>query len=806
MSIITIYTMKRNFTLLLGLLFALSAMAQKIHPDILSKPWKAEWIHVPNESDNNFGVYHFRKTFELSAKPSEFIVHVSADNRYKLYVNGEVVSMGPARSDMHHWKFETVDIAKYLKVGKNVIAAVVWQFAELRPMAQMTFRTAFILQGNSEKEAIVSTNSTWKCIKNEAYSAQKPDMVYVYYVVGPEEKVNGNAYPWGWENASFDDSNWKTARRTGRGLPKYGTDWTEAWFLVPSELPQMLRDEQIFKKVRQSSGMNVPPDFPYEWARLDVPANSKVRILIDQQELANAYPAFEFSKGKGATISLQFAEALYKNEGTADWRAEKKKVHRDSVSANIRIVGPKDVILCDGGNERQWESLWYRTFRYVLLEIETQEQPLVITNFRAIVTGYPFEMKATWKFDNNEMDKFMEVGWRTARLCATETYMDCPFYEQLQYVGDTRIQALISYYNAGDDRLARNAILQFDQSRLAEGITQSRFPSYVPQEIPPFSLWLIAMIHDYYRYRSDNEFVKARLAGTREIIRWFESFQNPNGTLRKVPYWNFTDWSVDPNWASGRPPSTDKGESSIMDLQLLWAYQSAAELEAALGKKELAVAYLQKAGKLKASIKAIYWDTNKKIFSDTPEFTHYSQHPNVLAVLTGLVEGQAARELIERILENKDLMPCSIYFKYYLHQAVVKVGLGDKYMHLLDEWRGHLQAGLTTWGEQFGPEITRSDCHAWSAHPNIEFFRVILGIDSDAPNFKKVRIAPNLGELKTAEGSIPHPSGELKVAYSVSATNKLLATIWLPQGVTGTFVWKNKTYSLKAGENKWTNL
>src|SRR5687768_12276367 len=113
------------------------AMAQKIEPTLLSSPWKAMWITGPGAAGNDFAgvslqsntgysVYKFRKTFQLSAKPESFIVHVSADNRYKLYVNGAPVSVGPARGDLFHWNFETVDIASHLRAGDNIIAALVW--------------------------------------------------------------------------------------------------------------------------------------------------------------------------------------------------------------------------------------------------------------------------------------------------------------------------------------------------------------------------------------------------------------------------------------------------------------------------------------------------------------------------------------------------------------------------------------------------------------------------------------------------------------------------------------------------------
>ena len=170
------------------------------------------------------------------------------------------------------------------------------------------------------------------------------------------------------------------------------------------------------------------------------------------------------------------------------------------------------------------------------------------------------------------LDEILEIGWRTARLCAFETYMDCPYYEQLQYVGDARIQALVSFYNSGDDRLVRNALEQIDHSRIAEGITLSRHPSYTPQQIPTFSLWYIGMLHDYWMYRPDAAFVKNKLVGVRGILDFFGQYQNHEGSLKNVPYWLFTDWVKKPEtWVTGVGPVGQSGTSSILDLQLLWA-------------------------------------------------------------------------------------------------------------------------------------------------------------------------------------------------------------------------------------------
>src|SRR5258708_39044665 len=132
-------------------------------------------------------------------------------------------------------------------------------------------------------------------------------------------------------------------------------------------------------------------------------------------------------------------------------------------------------------------SRW-RTWRYLDLDITTGNQPLTLESLKAQFTAYPFEEHAKLQTGDPDLDKIWEISWRTARLDAHETYMDTPYYEQLQYVGDTRPQAPISYTVANDDRLARQALEAFDASRFPDGITRSRYPSSLPQTIPTFSL------------------------------------------------------------------------------------------------------------------------------------------------------------------------------------------------------------------------------------------------------------------------------------------------------------------------------
>jgi alpha-L-rhamnosidase len=795
------------------ILITSSLHAQTINPDLLTKQWNANWITVPGATPNGYGVYMFRKGMTLSTKPSKYVVHISADNRYKLFVNEKLVSSGPARGDLYYWNFETVDLAPYLSAGKNILSALVWNEGELRPEAQISWRTGFIIQGDTPAESAVNTNDSWKCTTDKGYSPINSPEVIGYYVTGPGECIDMRKSVRGWKMENFDDSSWSavTLAFWRSGSPK-GLSDAFGWMLVPSAIPARELRNQRLLSVRETN-MDLPKDFPAKPASFTVAAHSKVNILLDQGYLTNAYITLLFSKGKDAGILIKYTEALfipanssyYKVKGGGYMGSDKifGKGNRNEVKDKI-FLGKKDSLISDGSVMQEFTSLYWRTFRYILLSVETKDEPLVIDDFYGTFTGYPFEMNARFESDNASLQKVLDIGWRTARLCAMETYVDCPFYEQLEYIGDTRIQAMVSFYNSGDDRLVRNALNLMDHSRIAEGVTLSRHPSFSPQLIPTFSMWYIGMLHDYWMYRPDSNFVREKIHGTREVLAFFNKYQQKDGSLKGVPYWLFTDW-VDnqKGWSGGAAPFGKDGNSAVLDLQLLWTYQLAAELEHSLGIEAFSKEYLDRAALLKKTIQQKYWDASKGMYADTPEKDVFSQHANTLAILTGMLSTKESSLLANKMLEDHSLAPASIYFKYYLHLALVKAGLGNDYLTWLDKWFENISMGMTTWAEDSNVNGARSDCHAWGASPNIEFYRIVLGIDTDAPGFKRVKIEPHLGALKTAGGEIPHPMGKISVRYALEK-GKWNVMVNLPGNLTGTFLWEGKMYSLKSGETNIT--
>ncbi len=744
------------------------------HPGYNNGRWSASWITSP-DADRGYGVYFFRKGLTLNEKPDRFVIHVSADNRYKLYVNGVQVAAGPAKGDVRNWSFDTVDIAPWLQAGDNLVSSVVWNFAEQRPVAVMSLgQSGFLIQGDSEKERALDTGKEWKVLRTDAYS---PEPVHVrgYYAAGCTDRVDGERYPWGWEQIAYADSSWSAALPVGQAALK-GAGNYHLWYLVPRPIPPM--------EVR-------PVPMKHGLDGTTVAPGDSVSFLIDNKELTTGYPRLHFSGGAGAEITLGYAEALYEQD--KGWAKGDR-----SVTAGKRFVGYQDVILPDGGADRSFEPLWWRTWRYLKLTVKTAEEPLTLDSLTAVSSMYPFVRESRFDApDDPSLQQMLDIGWRTARLCAHETYMDCPYYEQLQYFGDARIQALVTMYNTRDTCLVRNLLEQGRQSLDADGLMMSRYPSHILQDIAPYALFWLNTCHDWWMYHGDEAYLKTLLPAMRSTLCWFGERLGDDGLLHHVPSWIFADWA---SLENGTFPADAEGRSAYLDLIHILALRDAAEMEDAFGDPWYAAAYRRTAGKAVSAIKAAYWSDERKLFADDGARKSFSQHINSLAILADLVTGPEATELMKRIVEDRELRPCTLYFRYYLQRAMAHCGQGNLLLANLGHLRDQMALGLTTWAEM--PEPSRSDCHAWGSSPNIEFFRTVLGIDAASAGFRRVRIEPALGSLKEASGSIPHPLGTISAAYKISASGKLNATVTLPEGVEGVFIWNGRTKPLRSGENR----
>jgi hypothetical protein len=781
---------------------------------LLRKQWPASWIAAAEGPERDAGVFHFRKALRLDAVPSRFVVHVSADNRYVLHVNGARVGAGPARSDLAHWSYETYDLARHLKAGDNLVAATVWNFGTLAPMAQMSRRTGFLVQGDDAAASALNTSKAWEAALDPGHRPNPEGVAALrarrfYYAAGPGEARDGMRWDWDWDRPTSPAGRWRPAREIGRAHPlaiREGPGWMqspEGWLLEPSPLPPMDHIPTPAGRVVRVSGLDPSPAaMPFPDGALVIPPGRDVRLLVDHGVMVNGYPELHWSGGRGANLRLTYAEALYDKDG--------QKGDRNDI-AGKEIVGLHDEVSADGGASRAFQPLWWRSWRYLEVQVKTGDEPFTLEGLRLFATGFPFERRARFASDDDrELARIFDVSWRTMRLAAHETYMDAPYWEQLQYVGDTRIDALLNYTLAGEERLARRAILHFDWSRGAFDLTQSRYPTAEPQYIPPYALFFVSMVHDYWMYRDDPGFVRDRLPAARASIDWFLRRLRPDGLLGFLPFWIH----VDTGTALDEAIKEEDGGSVAVTLQLVRTLEEAAELESALGDPVLAARYRAQAQASRAAVTALF-DSEKGLLPDTPSRKSWGHPVNIWglsgrAVPTAAVPG--VRDKVVAIGRHETgragdgsrggpwplaaIPSASLYFRYYFARALEDSGAGDEYVSLLHPWRRLLAKGLTTWPEH--PEPSRSDCHAWSAHPAFDLLRIVAGIKPASSGFRSVRIEPHLGPLRRVNAAMPTPRGEVAVSYRREG-DRLTAEVTLPESLPGLFFWKGKTHTLRPG-------
>ena len=223
-------------------LINLRVAGAQLPTDVRKQMWSAQWITSPEGPQRDQSVLHFRKFIELAQQPEHFTLHVSADNQFILYVNQQLVGLGPSRSDLGHWRYQTYDIAPFLRPGRNVLAAAVWNFGMLTPLAQVSDRTGFLLHGEGEVERIADTDPTWEVEEENGVTIlPTPEALRRhYYVAEPAERIDGTVFNWGWATAeSGTGGRWKKAWPIGYATPVGAVLQENNWQLVSDPLPPM---------------------------------------------------------------------------------------------------------------------------------------------------------------------------------------------------------------------------------------------------------------------------------------------------------------------------------------------------------------------------------------------------------------------------------------------------------------------------------------------------------------------------------------------------------------------------------------
>jgi alpha-L-rhamnosidase len=785
--------------------------------------WCAQWIwppaeQVPAAKEQRHELVYFRKVFDV---PEQGVYRlnlaITADSRYKLFINGQRLWAGPCKGHAHVQYYEELCLDEHIRPGVNVLAAAVVHYAGTAPFEMgedgpiSIWRSqqggllleAEITDEDGQVVELLHSGTSWKCLRHQGYRLQPfPIMRWM----GGLEQVMGDAALQDWTQSEYDDSAWTIAEIVLPVRDEYGQ--LTPWQLEQRPIPLLYEKEKSFQKVvRTSMGEDdgMPAGYRLGLAPLSsacsvsliegiiVQAGGQIWLELDAGELTTGYLQLELQGGAGSQISLLYAECY--EEDTGDDEIRRKGVRNHSRDRVLR--GGYDTFYPAGyGTAAQreiYEPFWFRTFRYVRLEVLAGAEPLTIGGLSYRETGYPLHLEGSFHCSDERYNRLWELSVRTLQRCMHETYEDTPYYEQLQYTMDTRLMMKFTYLLSGDDRLARRAMDDYRASQLPDGMLQSRYPSVLPQVIPSFSLYWIGMIHDHYQYFGDIDLVRRYLPAMLSVLDWFGQRLTPQGLVKRTPrqYWHYFDWVEE--WKLGAPACTENSPATLLSLMYAAALGTAAELFAVSGWTQIEEEMLERKAAVNGAVRSHCRSENGLLFRDSPEAgeeSQLSQHTQIWAILAGTVDEAEASELLEAVLKDRSLARLSLPMSYYLFRALERSGQYERSFILWDRWIKQLELGLTTL-----PEIdssgTRSDCHAWSALPLSEFTRGILGVKSGREG---ITVEPHCGPLRYASGAVMTGAGLVSVSWKLHSDQERntlwLKTTWVP-GMTITLILPN---------------
>lgn len=774
---------------------------------------EALWLGLPAEEirekkifqgDMNGRFAYYRLEIGLEqAQGAELRADISANSRYRLWVNGEPVLSGPCRSDKYRQYYETVELGPYLRKGKNVLAVQV-----------LLCDSMYVKEGPGDERAPLNSVETLPAghrlavegairdasgrILAEVTTGKAAWKVWLdntYYLI-KEPAVNGNmgalteridyrkTLP-DWKQTDFDDSGW----REGEMLDAVKSGFEMQFGILKTfmmeerpipllyECPDCLRRELGKPVMKEADFVTVEP-------------RQSCRLLFDAETLFNAFMRYRIEGGRDAKISFTYFEKFTKG------RDEVKR--DDYINGEIGKNGQTDTIVLAGG-KIMYEPFWYRTMRFLQVDIRASGEAVRFYRPLLLRTGYPLLPGSHVKSTLPWVEKVYEMCVRTLQSCMMETYMDCPFWEQMQYPMDTRLQALFTYVCSVDTKLARKALQDFHDSMLPMGLIQGRAPSNPKQIISTFSLHYIFMLAEYYRRTGDADILKLYRADVDMILEYYDRHIGSRGLVENLGYWDFVDWQEAWNEFAGRPAAVSKGPSTIINLMYGLALLKGAEINEATGRDGLAREYRDRQRAIVKRIQETCWDAARGMYREGPSYPEFTQHAQSWAVLNDMLPREEAADVLRRSFEEKDVLRCYFSTCYELFRACEKAGCYGLTARQMDWWIKLLDEHCTTCPET--PSNSRSECHAWSALPMYELIAVIAGIRREQGQPGRVEVCPHMDYLPDLEGKMITEYGDINFRY-VPEEKGMRYEITLPEGMGGRFLREDNTaVELKTGKN-----
>lgn len=749
----------------------------------------AAWIWLPGEAQPANGYVHFRKSFVLEAVPDRAVIHVTADCKYRLSVNGVFVGRGPVTTDPKYKQVDVYDVAAHLRPGPNVVAALVLQ--RHAPTSRLCpARGGFLLE-LAAGDLHLGTDASWKARWAEEYKADAPYMTHQY---GHQEWRDGRKAPVGWELPGFDDAEWPAAVV----VEQAETFWPAA--LELRRVPCLLYETRHPVEVVSYFGLTTngrPAEHDYEPARQimnDYPTSSVVAWNLEHLQHPENGPAILREKdGNGVGLVLDLGEEMIGYPFVDIECAAGATVeigHGETISRG-RI---QTVLLPESGAEQRYADRYYTREGRQRFEIfDTKGCRYLEIHFNRLADFYvgakviihevglircrtPHAAVSSFACPDERLNRIWDICRRTALVTCLDWHICDAQREQNNW--PEIFQDMLYWQCFGRVEMVRQMIHQFCRAQLADGFILSTFPvigskpmaEFTKHDLYYFSTAMFPLIvYLDWLYCGEDERQAYWLDCCAKAYDSILAYRGPHGALANLPGTQWVEWTGLDARDPGRGVK-NAWEMPVWNAMAVLVLEKLSEMAEALGQSERASAWRKQVAAIRAASDARYWSEPRQAYPDgiyDGEMSPIvSQSTQAVAVLAGLGSEARQRAAMATALDPQRCDVASgISMMSLFHEALQSLGMDDSVLdRIRNKWGYMLDHGATTTWEA-EREGAGGMCFGFAGHPLNYMARTLLGVTPLTAGYREfsVCIAPH--GLTSASGSIVTPHGLIEVRW-----------------------------------------
>ncbi len=727
------------------------------------REWTAAWIvdpavALPDSCVPNSHSF-FRQEFRLDGPVESAFCFVTADDYYKLYINGQYVGQGPAPAYLDSYWFNAYDVTPYLRSGEDNCVAVHGYYQGLvnRVWVSGDNRSGLILQlevrHRDGRRTVIGTDGKWRVLRCNAYSGE-PTGYRTQFL----ENVDGRRIPDGWRFPGFDDSAWPRAKVLGR--PPLADRR-----LVPQPTPVLEVHRVEPRSIRELGPGHYLIDFGRE--------------LVGTLGFRVKGPA-------GHAVEIRHGEEL-ESPTSVRYRLRANCTYREMYT----LAGRRDETL---------EFYDYKGFRYVeLLDFPSRVDT---TTVWATERHYPWSPGGSgFRTSDSLLQRIWDLCVRSIRAGSQEVYVDCPTREKGQYLGDSYIEGISHLYATAELLLQKKALADFARSADVVPTLLCVAPCSYRQEIADYSLEWPLFLEEYYWLSGDRRFLRRMFPVLERLLNAFRQYENEDGLLEAVPMNNLVDWP--PNLRDDYDLERAKsGVNTVLNALYIGALGAGSRIARELGRTDRAAQWQRAAMERTLVFNGILFKYERGLYVDAAGSDHASLHANVLPLYFGICPPDAVSSIVRLIARKR--FSCGVYFAAFVLRALYRAGHPELAYDLLtsrdrNSWANMLRCGATTTLEAWDPDLkwNTSWCHAWATSPIFIVAEELMGLKPAVPGWRKIRVAPQFPrKLQWAELHLRLPVGEVQVAFESVGDRRIEFRLVVPAGAEVEFRSPRRLYNV----------